>query len=119
MACRSPQDSADLWAEEFEWLPGAAFSTALALTGSERRPDGGARLAMTSLVAWSTEEAQREGIDDGLFIHLDNRCGASVPHSRFLMTVDFISYAEPIEPRRSRTISSESARASCCFRGSP
>ena len=93
-----PRISADLWAEEFEWLPGGAFSTALALTRLGTATGWWCSFGNDVFSRMVAEEARREGIDDGLFIHLDKPLRRVSAAFSFSHDRGFISYAEPIEP---------------------
>lgn len=93
-----PRISADLWAEEFEWIPGGSFSTALALARLGTATGWWCSFGNDVFSRMVAEEARREGIDDGLFIHLDKPLRRVSAAFSFSHDRGFISYAEPIEP---------------------
>jgi len=93
-----PKIGTDLWAKEFEWVPGAAFSTALALTRLGASVGWWCAFGNDIFSRMMMDEAQREGIDDGLFIHLDKPWRRVSSAFSFAHDRGFISYKEDKDP---------------------
>ena len=93
-----PKVGADLWAQEFEWVPGAAFSTALALTRLGASVGWWCAFGNDIFSRMMIDEAQREGIDGGLFIHLDRPWRRVSSAFSFAHDRGFISYKEDADP---------------------
>ncbi|EJM99614.1 sugar kinase, ribokinase [Phyllobacterium sp. YR531] len=93
-----PRMGADLWAKEFDWVPGAAFSTALALTRLGTMAGWWCAFGNDIFSRMIIEEARRENIDDGLFIHLDKPWRRLSSAFSFTDDRGFISYSEDRDP---------------------
>ncbi|WP_248447528.1 carbohydrate kinase family protein [Sinorhizobium meliloti] len=93
-----PKISADLWAEEFEWVPGAAYSTALAFARLGTSAGWWCQFGNDIFSRMILEEARRENIDDRLFIHLDRPLRRVSAAFSFVHDRGFISYAEEPDP---------------------
>ncbi|WP_312841777.1 carbohydrate kinase family protein [Sinorhizobium psoraleae] len=93
-----PKISADLWAEEFEWVPGAAYSTALALARLGTKAGWWCTFGNDIFSRMIVGEARRENIDDGLFIHLEKPLRRVSAAFSFAHDRGFISYAEQPDP---------------------
>lgn len=93
-----PKMGADLWAKEFDWVPGAAFSTALALTRLGNRVGWWCAFGNDFFSRMIIDEARREDIDDGLFIHLDRPWRRISSAFSFTDDRGFISYSEDRDP---------------------
>jgi sugar/nucleoside kinase (ribokinase family) len=93
-----PTIGTDIWAEEFDWLAGASFSTALALARLGTRAGWWCTFGNDIFSRMIIEEARREGMPTELFQMVDRpvrRVSAafSLSHDR-----GFVSYSE--EPER-------------------
>lgn len=93
-----PKIGADLWAKEFAWVPGAAFSTALALTRLGASVGWWCAFGNDIFSRMMIDEAQREKIDDRLFIHLDKPWRRISSAFSFAHDRGFISYKEDADP---------------------
>lgn len=93
-----PKIGADLWAKEFEWVPGAAFSTALALTRLGTEAGWWCAFGNDVFSQMIIEEARREGIDEGLFIHFQKPWRRLSSAFSFTHDRGFISYSEDRDP---------------------
>jgi len=93
-----PKIGADLWAKEFEWAPGAAFSTALALTRLGTHAGWWCAFGNDVFSRMIIDEARREGINDGLFIHLQKPWRRISSAFSFAHVRGFISYKEDQDP---------------------
>lgn len=93
-----PKIGADLWAKEFEWVPGAAFSTALALTRLGASVGWWCAFGNDIFSRMIIDEARREGIDDGLFIHFEKPWRRISSAFSFAHDRGFISFKEDADP---------------------
>lgn len=93
-----PRIGADLWAQEFDWVPGAAFSTALALTRLGTNAGWWCAFGNDIFSRMIMEEARKESIDDGLFIQLDKPWRRLSSAFSFTDDRGFISYSEDRDP---------------------
>ncbi|MEP7452941.1 PfkB family carbohydrate kinase [Phyllobacterium sp. SB3] len=93
-----PKMGADLWAQEFDWVPGAAFSTALALTRLGTNAGWWCAFGNDIFSRMIIDEARKENIDDGLFIHLDKPWRRLSSAFSFTDDRGFISYSEDRDP---------------------
>lgn len=93
-----PKIGADLWAKEFEWVPGAAFSTALALARLGTKAGWWCAFGNDIFSRMIVDEARREGIDDGLFIHFEKPWRRLSSAFSFAHDRGFISYKEDNDP---------------------
>ncbi|MDX3924572.1 MAG: carbohydrate kinase family protein [Shinella sp.] len=92
-----PTIGTDIWAEEFDWLPGASFSTALAFSRLGTRAGWWCTFGNDIFSRMIVEEAQREGIPTDLFQMVDRplrrvSTAFSLTHDR-----GFMSYSEEPE----------------------
>lgn len=93
-----PKIGADLWATEFEWVPGGAFSTALALARLGTKAGWWCAFGNDVFSRMIIDEARREGIDDGLFIHFQKPWRRLSSAFSFTHDRGFISYSEDRDP---------------------
>lgn len=89
-----PRIGADVWAKEFDWVPGAAFYTALAFARLGTRAGWWCDFGNDLFSRMILEEARRESIDNGLFIHLDRPLRRVSTAFSFDHDRGFISYSE-------------------------
>ncbi|QIG52256.1 carbohydrate kinase family protein [Nordella sp. HKS 07] len=94
-----PRIGIDLWAKEFDWVPGGSFSTALALTRLGTQAGWWCAFGNDVFSRMVVDEARREGIDDGLFTHLDRPLRRVSSAFSFAHDRGFISYSEAPEPQ--------------------
>lgn len=92
-----PKIGTDIWAREFDWLPGAAFSTALALARLGTRAGWWCSFGNDIFSRMIVEEARREGIPSDLFQMVDRPLRRV--STAFSMSDDrgFMSYSEELE----------------------
>lgn len=93
-----PKIGVDLWAKEFDWVPGAAFSTALALTRLGTNVGWWCAFGNDVFSRMIIDEARREDIDEGLFIYLDKPWRRLSSAFSFTNDRGFISYSESRDP---------------------
>ena len=97
-----PTIGTDIWAKEFDWLPGASFSTALAFARLGTRAGWWCTFGNDIFSRMIIEEARREGIPTDLFQMADRpirrvSTAFSLTHDR-----GFMSYSEEPETLISR-----------------
>lgn len=93
-----PKIGADLWAKEFEWVPGASYSTALAFARLGTRAGWWCTFGTDIFSRMIIDEARREGIDGGLFKHVERPLRRVSAAFSFSHDRGFISYAEEVDP---------------------
>lgn len=97
-----PQLGADLWAREFDWAPGAAYATTLALTRLGSRTGWWCLFGNDIFSRMIVDEARKDGLDDSLFTHVDHPLRRVSAAFSFSHDRGFISYAEYPEPLPTR-----------------
>ncbi|HQU70053.1 MAG TPA: PfkB family carbohydrate kinase [Albidovulum sp.] len=95
---RIPQLGTDIWAREFDWAPGGAYSTALALTRLGSRAGWWCRFGNDVFSLMIIEEASKDGLDGSHFIHVDHPLRRVSAAFSFTEDRGFISYSEYPEP---------------------
>lgn len=93
-----PQLGNDIWAQEFDWAPGGAYSTALALTRLGSRTGWWCRFGSDIFSRMIVDEARKDGLDDSHFIHVDHPLRRVSAAFSFTQDRGFISYSEYPEP---------------------
>jgi len=93
-----PKLGTDLWAREFDWAPGGAYSTALALTRLGSRAGWWCRFGTDIFSLMIVEQASSDGLDGSHFIHVDHPLRRVSAAFSFTQDRGFISYSEYPEP---------------------